>query len=116
MRHTWLAALAAQAALAASPVLTELQPRGAEIGQPFTLTLVGRNLGEDARISSPLAASFTMLTPSQSARNAGMMGPGRSVSFLVEPKADVAPGVYPVRMRDAPGNLEYPAVHAGDFS
>ena len=37
----WLILAAAQAALAASPALTELRPRGAEIGAPFTLTVTG---------------------------------------------------------------------------
>jgi hypothetical protein len=30
--------------LSAQPVITELQPRGAQKGKPFTLTLAGRNL------------------------------------------------------------------------
>jgi hypothetical protein len=101
MRHTCLAALAAQAAFAAAPVITELKPRGAEIGRPFTLTLVGRNIGEGTRISSPLPASFTAVTtpPSPSMMRAS----GQSVSFLVEPKADATPGVYPVRIETPQG-------------
>jgi hypothetical protein len=87
---------AALAAHAASPVLTELQPRGAEIGRPFTLTLIGRNLGEGARVSSTLPASFTLVLASP--KPGLMAAPGRSVEFLVEPKPDAAPGVYPVRI------------------
>jgi Bacterial pre-peptidase C-terminal domain len=99
------AVLAVQTALAAAPVITELKPRGAEIGRPFTLTLVGQNLGEGARIRSTLAASFTLVTPSQSLAQSGGMpaGPERSVSFLVEPKADAKPGVYPVRVQTQQG-------------
>src|SRR6516165_1357772 len=101
MRHTCLAALAAQAAFAAAPVITELKPRGAEIGRPFTLTLVGRNIGEGTRISSPLPASFTAGTTPP--RPSMMRASGQSVSFLVEPKADATPGVYPVRIETPQG-------------
>src|ERR1019366_3259045 len=58
----WLAAFAVQAALAATPAITELRPRGAEIGRPFTLTAVGRNLAEGARVTTTLPASFTLVT------------------------------------------------------
>src|SRR5204863_8282213 len=101
MRPFWLAMLAAHAAFAAAPVITELKPRGAEIGRPFTLTLVGRNLVEGARVTSTLPASFTLVTPS--ARSTNMPAPGRSVAFLVEPKAGAAPGVYPVRVETPVG-------------
>ena len=60
--NLYFAALAAQAILltasAATPVLTELRPRGAMLGRPFTLTLMGRNLGEGARVTSTMPASF----------------------------------------------------------
>ena len=79
-------AILAQVALAASPVITELRPRGAEIGRPFTLTLVGRNIPDGARVISTAPASFTLVAPSQ--KPGLMMAAGRSVSFLVEPKAD----------------------------
>ena len=46
MRGIAVAAIAVHAALAAAPVITELKPRGAELGRPFTLTAVGRNIGE----------------------------------------------------------------------
>jgi hypothetical protein len=93
--------LAAQAAFAAAPVVTELKPRGAEIGRPFTLTAVGRNLGEGARITTTLPATFTMVVPPLTPGT--MAAPGRSVSFLVEPKAGVAPGVYPIRVETPSG-------------
>src|SRR6185437_10890434 len=101
MRAVWLAVIAAHAALAAAPVLTELNPRGAEIGRPFTLTLIGRNIGEVTRVVSTLPASFTPVLP---ARTPGVMtAPGRSATFLVEPKAEVAPGAYPIRIETAAG-------------
>ena len=85
--------------LSAQPVITDLQPRGAQQGKPFTLTLTGRNLGEGAKIRSTLPASFTPLAPDPRALTAGgpMQGEGRSATFLVEPAADAA-GVYAIRV------------------
>ena len=101
MRGIAVAAIAVHAALAAAPVITELKPRGAELGRPFTLTAVGRNIGEGVRIATTLPASFTLVTPP--AAPGVMQTPGRSVSFLVEPKADAAPGVYAVRIETPSG-------------
>ena len=96
-----LAIFAAHAAIAATPVLTELKPRGAEIGRPFTLTAVGRNLSEGARVTTTLPAAFTLVVPAP--QPGTMLTPGRSVTFLVEPNADVAPGVYPIRVETPSG-------------
>src|SRR5438270_8050363 len=89
------ALIASASTLSAQPVITELQPRGAQQGKPFTLTLIGRNLGEGAKIRSTLPASFTLLTPDQPAPTLGgpMQGEGRSATFLVEPTGDLAAGV-----------------------
>ena len=95
------ALVAGNAAFAADPVITRLEPRGAEIGRPFTLTASGRNLGEGARVTSTMPARFTAVAPPQ--EPGMMMAPGRSASFLVEPRADAAPGVYPVRIETAAG-------------
>ena len=85
--------------LSAQPVITDLQPRGAQKGKPFTLTLAGRNLGEGAKIRSTLPASFTLLTPDRPAPTQGApMQEGRYATFLVEPTADLAAGVYPIRV------------------
>jgi hypothetical protein len=85
--------------LSAQPAITDLQPRGAQKGKPFTLTLIGRNLGEGAKIRSTLPASFTLLTADQASTPGGpMQGEGRSATFLVEPTADAAVGVYPIRV------------------
>ena len=78
------------AACAAQPLITDLQPRGIQKGRPFTLTLVGRDLGEGARIESTLPATVTPLGPEK-----GTMG---GASCLVEPSGDPAVGVYPVRV------------------
>ena len=94
--------------LAAQPVLTDLQPRGAQQGKPFTLTITGRNLGEGAKIRSTMPASFTLLTPDQPAATPPAQGPpmqteGRYATFLVEPAADLAAGVYPIRLATSEG-------------
>ena len=73
----------------AQPAITELQPRGAQKGRPFTLTLIGRDLGEGARIESTLPATFTPLGPEK-----GVMG---GATFMVELSGDPAVGVYPIR-------------------
>ena len=99
IRYACIVVLAAQSAVAAGPVISELRPRGAEIGRPFVLTAIGRNIGEGARVISTLPASFTLVLPPQTPGS--MSTPGRSVSFLVEPKADIAPGVYPIRIESS---------------
>src|SRR5713101_2479581 len=93
------ALMASALALPAQPVITDLQPRGAQKGKPFTLTLAGRNLG-GAEIRSTMPASFTLLTPDQPAPIPGgpMQAEGRYATFLVEPTADLAVGVYAIRV------------------
>ena len=92
-------------ALSAQPVISELQPRGAQKGKPFTLTLTGRNLGEGAKIRSTLPATFTLLTPElpPQLRGGPMQDEGRYATFLVEPTADLAVGVYPIRVVTSEG-------------
>lgn len=75
---------------AAQPSITDLQPRGAQRGRPFTLTLIGRDLGEGAKIESTLPATFTPLSPAKDS-----MG---GATFLVEPSGEPAVGVYPIRV------------------
>jgi len=84
-------------------VITDLQPRGAQKGKAFTLTLTGRHLGEGAKIRSTMPASFTLLTPDQPAptqplQGAPMQVEGGAATFLVEPAADAAAGVYAIRV------------------
>jgi hypothetical protein len=85
-------------AFAAPPVLTDLQPRGVERGHSFTLTITGRDLTPDARAVSTLPAAFTPVNVPPE-----MSGMGRAIAFLVEPKADAAPGVYPIRIESSKG-------------
>jgi hypothetical protein len=82
-----------QTALAAGPVLTELQPRGVQQGKTFTLTLVGRDLPAEARIVTTMPAVFTPLTTPM----------GKGVPFLVEPKGEVPVGTYPIRVATPQG-------------
>src|SRR5215212_11221068 len=82
---------------AAPPVITELQPRGAQKGRPFTLTIAGQNLGDGAKVLSSLPATFTPL-----ATPAGMMA-NRYATYLVEPKNELEVGVYPVRVQSPDG-------------
>jgi hypothetical protein len=101
IRRMWIAAVVLPAAFAAAPVITQLEPRGAEIGRPFTLTAVGRYLGDGARLTSPLPGTFTPVATPQG--QGMMMAAGRAASFLVELRADAAPGVYPVRVETSAG-------------
>ena len=100
-RSIWLAVLSAHFAFGAAPVITELKPRGAEIGRPFTLTAVGRNIVEGARITTTMPATFTPVIPPSTP--GVMAAPGRAASYLVELKSDAAPGVYPVRIETPSG-------------
>lgn len=93
----WLLAIG-NVAFAGAPVLTELQPRGVERGHAFTMTVMGRDLAPDARVVSTLPAAFTPVNVAPE-----MSGMGRAIAFLVEPEADAAPGVYPIRIESSKG-------------
>lgn len=80
--------------VAGPPVISELQPRGAQKGRPFKLAIVGSNLGNGARVHSSLPAIFTALAPER-----GQM----AAVFLVEPKGEIAVGVYPIRVETPDG-------------
>jgi len=115
-----LASIASASSLSAQPVITDLQPRGAQKGKPFTLTVVGRNLGEGAKIRSTMPASFTLLTPDQPAPTqptpgGPMQAEGRYATFLVEPTADVAVGVYPIRVVTGDGISNIQLLTVGAF-
>jgi hypothetical protein len=96
--------LAAAAVCAAQPMITDLEPRGVQKGRPFKLTVMGRGLGEGAKIESTLPATFTLLGPDK-----GKMG---GTSFLVEPSGDPMVGVYPVRVLTPDGisNIQFLAI------
>ena len=91
----------AAAASAAAPVITELQPRGAQTGRTFTLTVLGRDIPEGARIVSAMPAAFTPLVAGANAPPV-MMGMSRA-QFLVEPAANLGPGTYPLRLESPAG-------------
>lgn len=105
--------LSAMAWAAGPPQVTDLQPRGAQKGRPFTLTLVGRELNDVLRIHSTMPATFTPLSPEAPA---GMMAaPGRYASFLVEPKADLGTGVFPIRVETVSGISNIQLFSIGEF-
>lgn len=108
----FLAAIAGFA-VAGPPTITDLQPRGVERGRSFTLTLIGRDLPEAGKISSSLPATFTPVSSSSPA--AMMAGEGRSASFLVEPKDNVAPGIYTVRVQGPDGISNILMLSVGNF-
>jgi len=85
----WLLPAFALTLAYAQPSITDLEPRGAQRGRPFVLTVLGKDLSEGARIESTLPATFTALAPPK-----GVMG----AAFLVEPAADQPVGVYPIRV------------------
>ncbi len=89
--------LAAGAASGAAPALAELDPRGAQRGKAFTLTLSGTGLAEGAAILSTLPASFAPLAPKEG------RAPDTTLSFLVELGPEAAVGLYPVRVRTPEG-------------
>ncbi|MBI3667573.1 MAG: PPC domain-containing protein [Acidobacteria bacterium] len=102
-RRLWLLAsvalvlLAPCALIAASPVLRELEPRGAQTGKAFTLTLIGRGLAEGATVISPLPATFTVLATKET------RDPDAELSFLVELSPQAAVGLYPIRVYTTEG-------------
>ena len=102
------------AALAATPVLTELKPRGAEIGRPFTLTAVGRNLSEGARVTTTLPATFTLVVPAPQPGAMADAGPLRHLPGGAQRRCGA--GRLPHPGRDAVGDLQHPAVHARHLS
>lgn len=108
---SWVLLLAA-AASAMPPTITSLQPRGAQKGRPFKLTVVGRDLVDVVRIHSTLPAGFTPLAPEIPA---GAMGAGRYATFLVEPKPEAATGVYPIRIETAGGISNVQLFSIGDL-
>ena len=93
---------------AAAPTLVELQPRGAQRGRPFTLTVVGQNLGEGAAVISNLPATFTPMAPAKNAM-------GKNATFLVEPTTEWAVGVYTIRVQATNGLSNILLFSVGSF-
>ncbi len=91
------------------PSITELQPRGTQRGRPFTLTIVGQNLGEGVSVISNLPAAFTPMGNSKQ----GMRD--RNASFLVEPKGEWAVGVYTIRVKGQNGLSNILLFSVGSF-
>ena len=102
------------AALAATPVLTELKPRGAEIGRPFTLTAMGRNLARGRSRHHHAARLLHAGDARATARHDGDARPLRHLPGGTQRRCGA--GRVPHPHRDAVGNLQYPALHAGHVS
>jgi hypothetical protein len=102
----WVVAATVVASAVAQPVITDLQPRGAQKGRPFTLTVLGRGMTDGAKVESTLPASFTPLGPQK-----GVMG----ALFLVEPSADWKTGVYAVRVITPEGISNVQLFSVGTF-
>ncbi len=90
----------------AQPVITDLQPRGAQKGRPFTLAIMGRGMADGAKVESTLPASFTPLGPEK-----GIDG----AVFLVEPSAEWKTGVYPIRVATPEGISNVQLFSVGSF-
>ncbi|MCC6585820.1 MAG: hypothetical protein IT168_03800 [Bryobacterales bacterium] len=90
---------------AAQPVITDLQPRGAQKGRPFLLNVVGRYL-DGAKVESAMPATFTPMAPEK-----GIMG----ATFLVEPAAEITAGVYPIRVITPEGLSNIQLLSVGTF-
>ncbi len=78
---------------AAPPTITAIEPRGAQKGRPFELTIVGKDLAEGPSILSTLPATFTALKAAKA----------NEATFLVEPTGEWAVGTYPIRIQAANG-------------
>jgi hypothetical protein len=92
----FIAALASASAEAAAPLLKALEPRGAQRGHAFKLTLTGEFLHPSAEISTDLPGTISRL--------AGPPDKGESeLPLLVQLGEDAAPGLYPVRLRTEDG-------------
>ncbi|HEY1638550.1 MAG TPA: PPC domain-containing protein, partial [Rhizomicrobium sp.] len=103
--------LAAAGLLCAQPAITDLQPRGAQKGRPFKLTIVGKGFGEETKVWSTLPATFTPLTPELG----GAMSEGKYATFLVEPTAEIPVGVYPIRVLTPEGISNIQLFSVGGF-
>lgn len=90
---------------AAQPVITDLQPRGAQKGRPFLLNVLGRYL-DGAKVESTMPATFTPMAPEK-----GIMG----ATFLVEPSAEISVGVYPIRVITPEGLSNIQLFSVGTF-
>jgi hypothetical protein len=109
MRTVVAGLLLACALRAEPPSITELQPRGAQRGRPFSLTIVGQYLGEGVSVISNLPATFTPMG------NVKRGMPDRNASFLVEPKGEWAVGVYTIRVKGPNGLSNILLFSVGSF-
>lgn len=88
----------ASSAVAAQPVLKELQPRGGQRGKTFTLTMKGEGLAPGAEVITTLPGTLSRLAPPKDQEK-----PESELPFLVELPEDAPVGLYPLRVRTLHG-------------
>ncbi len=93
-----LALVIAYPAQASQPLLKESQPRGAQRGKTFTLTLKGEGLVTGAELITTLPGTVSRLAPSKDVET-----PDSELSFLVQMPEDAVVGVYPIRIHTDDG-------------
>ncbi len=81
-----------------SPVLRALEPRGAQQGKAFTLTLKGEYLKPAAEVITSIPGSVSRLAPSPD-----LPVPESELPFLVQLREDASVGLYPIRIRTEEG-------------
>lgn len=98
MTQLLVVAAALAGVLSAAPAIREIQPRGIQRGKTVQLVLKGTGLEPGSRLETTLPGSVSRLAP-----RADLMRPGTELPFLVEVKADAAPGLYPLRLAGSDG-------------
>ncbi len=101
---------APRTASAAQPVLSGLEPRGAQRGKTFTLTLQGERLTPGAEFLSPLPGTISRLAPPKDGEK-----PGTRLPFLIQVGQDAPVGLYPIRVRTTEGLSNILLFSVGDL-
>jgi hypothetical protein len=89
----WLAGFLLAGVVSATPVIRDIQPKGAQRGKTVKLVVKGSDLPLGAKLETKLPANISRLAPSPN-----LMRPDSELPFLVELKSDAATGVYPLRI------------------
>lgn len=105
------------AASAAVPSIREIYPRGAQRGKTLTIYLLGEGLVRGAKIRSTLPASFSQMTLSRDplSEQGATAKPETVLPYLVEIKADVPLGLYPIRVLTPDGISNVVLFPVGDL-
>jgi hypothetical protein len=98
MTRRLIALLAIASGVYGAPVIREIEPRGVQRGKTVQVLFKGTGLEPGSRIETTLPGGVSRLAP-----RADLMRPGTELPFLVEVKADAAPGLYPLRLVTSDG-------------